>query len=364
MGSSLMLSNLYNLKPLQRTYLTVAMSRVSRSFSLVVPWLEEPLQNYVATAYLLCRTLDNIEDCTQPLAWQKQRFAEFTHLLAEPELALDVLSSWEDEAWPGLSADEMELMTLEGGLPLWLIYSTFPQRTRSIIENWIRLMAKGMELALDPAQRSHTVLHENVRILTSVAAYNEYCYSVAGTVGGLGTELVIEHYGLSGEVTESLLTGSEACGRALQKTNILKDFVEDLERCICYLPNEWLREIEHAPLRLAGAPVEWIHAVIGDILDELRNATAYVLDVPIQASGYRISCLMCLFPAYQTVLQAARCQAELFTANHQIKIAREIMFHCIDRAVSLAPNDEAIRCYTNQIEEATLNALQQEALTS
>jgi farnesyl-diphosphate farnesyltransferase len=364
MESCAMLSNLYRLKPLQQTYLTVAMSRVSRSFALVVPWLEDPLQQYVATAYLLCRTLDNIEDCTQPLAWQKERFAEFNQLLAEPERALEILASWEDEAWPGLSPEERGLMTLEGGLPLWLIYSTFPQRTRSIIEHWIRLMAHGMQLTLDPAQRAHMVLHEEIRLLPTVNAYNDYCYSVAGTVGGLGTELVIEHYGLSGEVTEALLTGSEACGRALQKTNILKDFVEDLERCICYLPNEWLREIGHAPLRLAGAPIEWIHSVLGDILSELRNATTYVLDVPRQASGYRISCLICLLPAYQTILQAAHSQTDLFTANHQIKIARETMFHCIDRAVSLATDDEAILGYTKQLEEAALNALRQEVLAS
>ena len=52
--------DIYTLLPLQRTYLTIAMGRVSRSFALVVPWLEDPLQNYVTTAYLLCRQLDNI----------------------------------------------------------------------------------------------------------------------------------------------------------------------------------------------------------------------------------------------------------------------------------------------------------------
>jgi farnesyl-diphosphate farnesyltransferase len=354
--------DIYQLKPLQRTYLTVTMDRVSRSFALVVPWLEDPLQDYVSTAYLLCRALDNIEDCSQPVSWQRERFDEFAQLLSEPELASARLAQWEATSWPGLSAAERALMTVEGGLPLWLIYSTFPPRTRSILRNWIALMARGMESVLDPAQSSTVVVHDTVRVLTTAVAYNDYCYSVAGTVGGMGTELVIDHYGLSGNVAKSLLSGSEACGRALQKTNVLKDFAEDLDRRICYLPNEWLREINHTPLNLAGAPIGWIQYVLGDILAELRTATAYVLDVPHRAAGYRIASLMCLLPAYETILSAARRPAELFTAGHQFKIPRATMARCIHDAVSMATDDDAIRRFSQDAERATLNALQTDAL--
>ena len=114
------LFDVYTLKPLQRTYLTTTMGRVSRSFALVVPWLEDPLQDYIATAYLLCRVLDNIEDCSEPLSWQTERFAEFAGLLSEPGMAPTRLGQWDAVPWPGLSADERALMTIDGGLPLWL----------------------------------------------------------------------------------------------------------------------------------------------------------------------------------------------------------------------------------------------------
>jgi phytoene/squalene synthetase len=45
--------------PAQQQYLTAAMNNVSRSFALVVPCIEEPLRDYFATAYLLCRVVDN-----------------------------------------------------------------------------------------------------------------------------------------------------------------------------------------------------------------------------------------------------------------------------------------------------------------
>ncbi len=356
------LFDVYTLKPLQRTYLTTTMGRVSRSFALVVPWLEDPLQDYIATAYLLCRVLDNIEDCSEPLSWQTERFAEFAGLLSEPGMAPTRLGQWDAVPWPGLSADERALMTIDGGLRLWLIYAGFPPHVRAILQQWISLMAKGMELVLDSGHSTPVVVRGNVKMLATVDAYNDYCYSVAGTVGGMGTELVIDHYGLTGDVAQSLLAGSEACGRALQKTNILKDFAEDLQRRICYLPDEWLRRIEHAPLDLAGAPNGWIEDVIGDVLVDLRSATSYVLDVPHQAAGYRIACLMCLLPAYETILSAARCRTRLFTADHHITIARPTMVVCIRSAVAIATDDEAIRRTCRDFDEAIRTVLRAGAL--
>ena len=66
-----------------------------------------------------------------------------------------------------------------------------------------------------------------VQVLAGYQDYNQYCYIVAGTVGNLATDLVILHYQLSGSVAEHLLRYSQACGRGLQKTNIVKDFPED-----------------------------------------------------------------------------------------------------------------------------------------
>ena len=67
----------FELTQAQAAYLDIWMSKVSRSFALVVPWLEEPLNHLLATAYLLCRVADNIEDSRQPFVWKEQRFHEF-----------------------------------------------------------------------------------------------------------------------------------------------------------------------------------------------------------------------------------------------------------------------------------------------
>lgn len=350
-------ADVHTLEPMQREYLSATMERVSRSFALVVPCLQAPLQYYFATAYLLCRALDNIEDCARGLDWQKRRFAEFHQLLWEPQAAAEQLSVWEADEWPGLSEDEWVLMTSDGGGSLWSIYESFPARTRGILQNWIPRMAKGMEEVLDPAQSPPVVVRQGVRVLSTAQAYNDYCYTVAGTVGAMGTELVIDHYGLSEELASTLLAGSEACGRALQKTNVLKDFAEDLQRQVCYLPDEWLREIDYAPLALGGAPVDWTARVLGDILTELRSATTYVLDVPHRAADYRVASLMCLLPAYETIRSAALHRRELFTAGHQIKITRPTMARCVADAVSLATDDDAIVRRSADLEAQIRDAL-------
>ena len=49
----------------EQAYLERQLSNVSRSFALVLPLVESPARHYLAAAYLLCRVVDNIEDCTR-----------------------------------------------------------------------------------------------------------------------------------------------------------------------------------------------------------------------------------------------------------------------------------------------------------
>ncbi|MGB7094084.1 MAG: hypothetical protein WBD62_05490, partial [Anaerolineales bacterium] len=80
----------------QIEYLDTWMYKVSRSFAIVVRTVEVPLQHYLSTAYLICRVIDNIEDCSQSHDWKKNRFTELGTLLDEPQHAVDILTAWEN----------------------------------------------------------------------------------------------------------------------------------------------------------------------------------------------------------------------------------------------------------------------------
>lgn len=304
----------------------------------------------MATAYLICRVLDNIEDCEQPIEWQEKRFNEFAVMLDQPQLAYEILNYWGQEPWPGLTADEQKLMSHEGGYPLWQIYEQIPEPARSSIKNWTSVMAAGMGEIQKPRQELRTQRYNGVQLLANEDDYDRYCYYVAGTVGHLATELAIYHYHFDENVAEALLATCEACGRGLQKTNIVKDFVKDLRRGISYLPDQWLKEVNYQPLSLAGASTIWSHKVIANVLSELRDAADYVLALPYTARGYRLASLMCLLPAYQTLLLVAKNRERLFTADHQFKISRLTMAKCLLDSRSMIADNTAIKQYNQRLQ--------------
>jgi farnesyl-diphosphate farnesyltransferase len=348
------MNDAFELSRTEQAYLARQLGNVSRSFALVVPFVEVPTRHYLATAYLLCRVVDNIEDCGRSTEWKDERFGEFLGLLIEPGRAEQVLGLWDGEPWPGLTDKETLLMGCDDGLMLWQIYAQMPEEPRAIVGHWTSAMAEGMRQLGDPNHCPCFVKHEGVDILEAQSDYDGYCYYVAGTVGNMASELVVRQYGLTADVAEVLQSRAEACGLSLQKTNIVKDFAEDLARGICYLPDEWLRKAEYLPLALQGAAPAWKAMVLGDVLTQLREATDYLLALPYTAAGYRRASLMCLLPAYQTLLLAAQRQETLFTSRHEVKISKPTMARCLVDSQALLFDNDGVRRYSRQLESAIL----------
>jgi farnesyl-diphosphate farnesyltransferase len=243
------------------------------------------------------------------------------------------------------------MMSLDGGLPLWQVYARIPEIPRGVIRRWSSEMSRGMENAEDPDSEPLFVTYGDVRLPARVRDYNQYCYFVAGTVGHMITDLVIDHYCLDDSMANPLQDLCEACGRGLQKTNIVKDFAADLARGVCYLPDEWMKETIYSPLTLSGASLSWKQHVLNDVMDELRDFFSYILALPYRARGYRIASLLCALPACQTILKAASSQEKLFTSEHDIKISRVTFYKCIQDARSLATSNDAIMKYRKNVEE-------------
>jgi farnesyl-diphosphate farnesyltransferase len=341
--------NTVRLSTAQKQYLSDRMNEVSRSFSLVVPEVESPMADYLSTAYLICRVLDNIEDSLRSYAWQIDRFNEFYQLLQDPSEAETVLRSWEAFDWPGLTDDERRMMGREEGLQLWEIFTLFPLQVRKVIGLWTTKMAEGMARTCNPTEPNYFVNYGDVRLPASYADYNQYCYYVAGTVGRMITDLASLSYGTNGTSNLVTVRDSETCGRALQKTNIVKDFTKDLERNIAFLPDEWLKQVDYSPLYRAGAPAWWKQNVLRDVLDELLQSTHYFMSLPETAVGLRRAVLLMIIPAFETILQAAHQMPNLFTPEHEVKISRTTMGECVLRARKIAADNEAIRNYGQEV---------------
>lgn len=332
----------------EQAYISSALQAVSRSFALVIPMLEAPLDSSVGVAYLLCRVADNIEDCTELFSWKQERFVEFKRILHAPHTASTVLKEWSAHPWPGLTDDERDLMGREGGLLLWQLLASMPASHRSTIARWAEEMAVGMERFLAPAPNDLVAVHQNTRILRESETLDLYCYYVAGTVGHMCTELVVEHYHLDEAAIPILNHHCEAFGRALQKTNIFKDFWKDLQRGVSYLPVSWMQQVEGAPLFGEGAPRLWVREVIAHIWSELDLAVDYVLALPYEATGYRQFCLRAILPGYETLMWSLSMLDELFTSRHHIKISRARMMECLQWASDMDTNNARLLEYRDQ----------------
>jgi farnesyl-diphosphate farnesyltransferase len=333
----------------QQAYLIHYMKRVSRSFSLVAPEVDSPLDDYLATAYLICRVVDNIEDTQETFKWQQARYAEFAEVLDHPQSAERILSRWDQLAWPGLIDSEQEMMTTQNGHALWQIYAQMPDPYRQSVYRWVSVMAKGMERSGNPDTSDYFFWYGDFRLPRLESDYDLYCFYVAGTVGRLITELAIHFYGLGEGAARLLLESSDSCGRALQKTNIIKDFANDLQRGVCYLPGEWMQDIYFAPLALSNVPPAWKRMVLLNVLQELESSVSYVLALPQNAIGYRKASLLMMLPALETILLAARRLPDLFTPRHAVKISRVTMGQCVLRARGMADDNWAIRTYVDEM---------------
>lgn len=323
----------------ERAYIASSLNAVSRSFALVIPMLEEPLDTCVGIAYLLCRVCDNIEDCKQPFSWKQERFREFRELLAEPQAAHKVLRSWSNADWMGLREDERLMMSEQGGLMLWELFARMPQEYASIIARWADEMAEGMERLLAPAPNDLVEVRRGIHILRDLPAFDLYCYYVAGTVGRMCTELIVQFYTLDEATIDILNHHCEAFGRALQKTNIFKDFAEDLSRGVCYFPLSWMEQVNEVPLAHEGSSDDWTREVIEHIWGEVDQAVDYILALPYHAKGYRQFCLRAVLPAYETLLLSTDLMDSLFTSRHAVKISRAQMMECLQWAAEMDTNN-------------------------
>lgn len=347
----------YHLTKMEKAYLSTYMNKVSRSFTLVAPQVESPLDDYLAVSYLICRVVDNIEDCLLPYQVKQTYFADFAVLLDSPEKAEDILAKWEMVEWEGLSSDEIEMMTRENGLMLWQIYAQIPAAYRASINKWSSTMASGMARVVNLDDNSFFTTEQEIHLPLTAVAYNQYCFYVAGTVGRMITELAIIHYSIDPQVAQPLLTYSEVCGRALQKTNIVKDFAQDLTRGDSFLPDEWMKEVDYAPFALKDVPFWWKKKVLLDVLTELDDSVNYVTHLPKTAVGYRKAGLLMMLPAYQTLLLAAKQHKTLFTPDHAVKISRTTMGKCLIQAQMMATNDDNIRAYGQELSQQITQTL-------
>ncbi|EPY31386.1 farnesyl-diphosphate farnesyltransferase [Angomonas deanei] len=180
------------------------LNSVSRSFAVVIQKLNDPdLRDGICIFYLVLRALDTIEDdMSIPVEFKLKELPKFHTHLDDPEWSMSNVGK----------GREMEL--LENFPRVSREFHKLKEQFQVVIKDICESMANGM---CDFLQRP---------VVTS-EDFDLYCFYVAGLVGhGLTRLFASCHY--EDEHLADDLTNSRHMGLFLQKTNIIRDYFEDI----------------------------------------------------------------------------------------------------------------------------------------
>lgn len=235
------------------------LNRVSRSFAYCIARLENPFRTWVSLSYLLCRALDTIEDAPW-LSRHEQRicFESFRQFLRTEPSAAEIEKFV--ASFPA-RLPEGEAILLGDLGKLLQDFHSMPARLRNPLGEAILSMSRGMQ-------------YFQGRRLRTLAEVNQYCFFVAGLVGELLNNLLVEAYPQI-TLTPALTLKAHHFGLFLQKVNLLKDQRED-----------------------EGEGRFLIHSrseVLASLRRDAEQAFAYLRSLPKEARGYRLFCAISLF---------------------------------------------------------------------
>lgn len=194
--------------------------KVSRSFAMVIQQLPQHLRISVCVFYLVLRGLDTVEDDMEAFATRNDEKLRLLH-------AFHTFLSIKGWSMDGVGeGDEKTLLQNFGNVVE--VFTSLHKFDQEVIADICRRMGDGM------AEFSGRDLREGT---TTIKDYNLYCHYVAGLVGEGLSRLFAAHGDEDAEVAKDLKLADDM-GLFLQKTNIIRDYLEDLVDGRAFWPKE------------------------------------------------------------------------------------------------------------------------------
>ncbi len=195
----------------------VMLKETSRTFFIPINFLEPTLKKAVASAYLCMRAIDEIEDHPELEDGAKQRL-----LL---EISTMLRTTFDREAYQSLISPYLHLLPpVSQRLADWI--SVCPPEIVEKVKDSTAVMAAGMAKWV-----------EKKWIIETKEDLDDYTYYVAGLVGTMLSDLWKWH-----DNTDTDPELAIGFGRGLQAVNMLRNFDEDLERGVSFVPKGWTRD--------------------------------------------------------------------------------------------------------------------------
>jgi farnesyl-diphosphate farnesyltransferase len=214
---------------LQRCY--YLLKQTSRSFAAVIQELHPELRNAVMVFYLVLRALDTVED----------------DMTLDPSVKIPMLREFDqklntkDWTFNGSGPNEADRIVLVEFDNILSEYHKLKPQYQDIVKEITFKMGNGMaDYILDD--------NFNTNGVETIKDYDLYCHYVAGLVGEGLTKLMVLAKFSDNSLADDGFKKSDSMGLFLQKTNIIRDYHEDLEDGRSFWPKEiWSKYTESLP---------------------------------------------------------------------------------------------------------------------
>lgn len=195
----------------------VMLKETSRTFFIPINFLEPTLKKAVASAYLCMRAIDEIEDHPELEDGAKQQLLM--------EISKMLKTTFDRDAYHSLIAPYLHLLPpVSQRLADWI--SVCPPEIVEKVKDSTAVMAAGMAKWV-----------EKKWIIETKEDLDDYTYYVAGLVGTMLSDLWKWY-----DNTDTDPELAIGFGRGLQAVNMLRNFDEDLERGVSFVPKGWTRD--------------------------------------------------------------------------------------------------------------------------
>lgn len=286
--------------------------KVSRSFAAVIRQLPSTMLVDILIFYLALRALDTIEDDMTSFPSNQ---VKVQHLLNFHKTALGD----DDLTWTmdGVGeADEKRL--LQNFDKAHRVYAKLNTQSRLVVADISQRMATGMAEFVGKDLGQGT---------TNVEQYNRYCHFVAGLVG----EGLSRLFAASGLEKPSLLASgfflSDQMGLFLQKTNIIRDYLEDYVDGRAFWPQTiWKKYAKTGELgyftkqddaEVRAKSLECLNEMVTDALELGPDCLAYLSKLQCEEI-FRF----CAIPQVMAIATLEKCYSNLNVFTGVVKIRK------------------------------------------
>ncbi|EYU37849.1 hypothetical protein MIMGU_mgv1a007228mg [Erythranthe guttata] len=286
------------------------LQKVSRSFAFVIQQLDTDLRDAVCIFYLVLRALDTVEDDTS----------------IKTEIKVPILMAFHQHIY------DREWHFACGTKEYKVLMDEFHHVSTAFLE-----LGRGYQEAIeDITMRMGAGMAKFIcKEVETVDDYDEYCHYVAGLVG-LGLSKLFHASGKEHLASDAI---SNSMGLFLQKTNIIRDYLEDINeipKSRMFWPRQiWskyvnkLEDLKHEENSVKA--VQCLNDMVTNALIHIEDCLKYMSDLRDPAI-FRF----CAIPQIMAIGTLALCYNNIEVFRGVVKMRRGLTAKIIDRTKTMS----------------------------